>query len=109
MSISPSRERIVPEIGALRALTGFGRIDVALGKIVCIPSGINCKVLLNGDDRARGYISKNYGAVFPLPSAQAVPGTQTFFAPAVTALCFLPRWTRQKRRCARWMPKIRIK
>jgi homogentisate 1,2-dioxygenase len=58
---------IVPEVGALRFFTEFGIIDAAPGEIVCIPRGIKYKVLLNGDDKARGYICENYGAVFTVP------------------------------------------
>jgi homogentisate 1,2-dioxygenase len=58
---------IVPEVGALRLFTEFGVIDVAPGEIVCIPRGVKYKVLLNGDDKARGYICENYGAVFTVP------------------------------------------
>ncbi|MEN8740247.1 MAG: homogentisate 1,2-dioxygenase [Phaeobacter gallaeciensis] len=58
---------IVPEVGALRFFTEFGIIDVAPGEIVCIPRGVKYKVLLNGDDKARGYVCENYGAVFTVP------------------------------------------
>jgi len=58
---------IVPEVGRLRFFTEFGIIDAAPGEIVGIPRGMKFKVLLNGDDKARGYICENYGGAFTLP------------------------------------------
>jgi homogentisate 1,2-dioxygenase len=58
---------IVPEIGALRLFTEFGLIDIAPGEIAVLPRGVKVKVLLNGDDKARGYVCENYGAKFTCP------------------------------------------
>ena len=58
---------IVPEVGRLRFFTELGVIDAAPSEIVRIPRGMKYKVLLNGDDRARGYVCENYGAAFTCP------------------------------------------
>jgi homogentisate 1,2-dioxygenase len=57
---------VVPQQGALRFLTEFGRIDGAPGEIVVIPRGVKFKVELI-DGPARGYVCENYGAKFTLP------------------------------------------
>ncbi len=58
---------VVPEIGRLRFFTEMGVIDVAPGEIAVLPRGLKYKVLLNGDDKCRGYICENYGGAFSVP------------------------------------------
>ena len=57
---------IVPQLGRLRLLTEFGRIDVEPQEIVVVPRGVRFRVELQGD-AARGYVCENYGALFRLP------------------------------------------
>ena len=57
---------ILPEQGALRLLTEFGRIDVAPGHVALIPRGVRFRVELP-DGTARGYVAENHGASFRLP------------------------------------------
>jgi len=57
---------ILPEQGALRLLTEFGRIDIAPGQIALIPRGVRFRVELP-DGKARGYVAENHGAPFRLP------------------------------------------
>ena len=57
---------IVPQEGVLRIDTELGRIDVAPLQIALIPRGVRFRIAL-GDDRARGYVCENYGALFRLP------------------------------------------
>jgi len=58
---------VVPEVGALRFFTEFGIVDIAPGEIAVLPRAVKFKVMLNGDDRARGYICENYGNHFETP------------------------------------------
>ncbi len=58
---------IVPEVGALRFFSEFGIVDIAPGEIAVMPRGVKFKVLLLGDDRARGYVCENYGEHFTCP------------------------------------------
>ena len=57
---------IVPQLGRLRCLTEFGRIDVEPQEIVVIPRGVRFRIELP-DGTARGYVCENYGAPFRLP------------------------------------------
>jgi homogentisate 1,2-dioxygenase len=57
---------IVPQEGRLRVRTEFGLMTVAPLQICLIPRGIRFAVELL-DDRARGYVCENYGALFRLP------------------------------------------
>ena len=57
---------IVPQEGALRFCTEFGRIDIAPGEICVIPRGVKIRVELV-DGPARGYLCENYGAALTLP------------------------------------------
>ena len=57
---------VVPQQGALRFFTEFGRIEVEPGEICVIPRGVKFKVELV-DGPARGYVCENYGAKFTLP------------------------------------------
>jgi homogentisate 1,2-dioxygenase len=56
----------VPQLGALRFCTEFGRIDAAPGEIVVIPRGVKFRLELH-DTAARGYVCENYGGAFTLP------------------------------------------
>jgi homogentisate 1,2-dioxygenase len=56
----------VPQSGALRLATEFGRIDIAPGEIAVIPRGVKLRVELV-DGPARGYLCENYGGSFTLP------------------------------------------
>ena len=57
---------VVPQQGALRFFTEFGRIEAEPGEICVIPRGVKFKVELI-DGPARGYVCENYGAKFTLP------------------------------------------
>jgi len=57
---------IVPQLGAVRFFTEFGRIEVEPGEICVIPRGVKFKVELL-EAAARGYLCENYGAKFSLP------------------------------------------
>jgi len=56
---------IVPQEGALRLTTEFGRLDVAPGQIGVVPRGVRFRVEVAGP--SRGYVCENYGAAFRLP------------------------------------------
>jgi homogentisate 1,2-dioxygenase len=56
---------IVPQDGALRLKTEFGRIDVEPGFIAVIPRGVRFCVAVDGP--VRGYVCETYGAAFRLP------------------------------------------
>ena len=76
---------IVPQLGAVRFFTEFGRIEVAPGDICVIPRGVKFKVeLLDGP--ARGYLCENYGAKFTMPDrgpigANCLANARDFKAP----------------------------
>ncbi|EJL27347.1 homogentisate 1,2-dioxygenase [Caulobacter sp. AP07] len=57
---------IVPQSGAVRFVTEFGRIEAEPGFIVVIPRGVKIRVELI-DGPIRGYICENYGAALRLP------------------------------------------
>ncbi|HZW59544.1 MAG TPA: homogentisate 1,2-dioxygenase [Woeseiaceae bacterium] len=57
---------LVPERGALRLHTEFGRMDLAPGHAGIIPRGVKFRVELAGSE-ARGYVCENYGARLTLP------------------------------------------
>jgi homogentisate 1,2-dioxygenase len=57
---------ILPEMGGLRLLTEFGRIDVEPGQVALIPRGVRFRVELT-DGTARGYVAENHGQPFRLP------------------------------------------
>jgi homogentisate 1,2-dioxygenase len=58
---------IVPQDGAIRFFTEFGKIDLTPAEIAIIPRGVKFKVELPAGP-ARGYICENYGAKFTLPN-----------------------------------------
>jgi homogentisate 1,2-dioxygenase len=58
---------IVPQEGAIRFFTEFGKIDLTPGEICVIPRGVKFRAELTGGP-ARGYICENYGAKFTLPN-----------------------------------------
>ena len=57
---------IVPQEGALRIDTEFGRIELEPLEIAVIPRGVRMRVMPLGA-AARGYICENFGAPFRLP------------------------------------------
>ena len=56
---------IIPQAGALRIATEFGRIDVGPGAIAVIPRGVKFRVEVDGE--SRGYVAENYGLPLRLP------------------------------------------
>ena len=56
---------LVPQQGALKITTEFGRILVEPQEIVVIPQGIRFSVAVDGP--SRGYILEVYGVHFQLP------------------------------------------
>ena len=56
---------IIPQEGALRILTEFGRMDVAPGSIGLVPRGVRFRVEVEGT--SRGYVAENHGLPFRLP------------------------------------------
>jgi homogentisate 1,2-dioxygenase len=76
---------LLPQEGALRIDTEFGRIDVAPGEICLLPRGVKFRVALK-DGPARGYFCENYGAPFALPyrgviGANGLAAPRDFLAP----------------------------
>ena len=57
---------IVPQTGRLLLATELGAMEAGPGEIAIIPRGIKFRIELI-DDRVRGYICENYGALFRLP------------------------------------------
>ncbi len=57
---------IVPQQGALRFCTEFGRIEIEPGEIAVIPRGVKFRAELPAGP-ARGYVCENYGGAFTLP------------------------------------------
>ncbi len=57
---------IVPQLGRVRFATELGQIEVAPGEICVLPRGLKFRVELL-EEKARGYICENYGAMFRLP------------------------------------------
>ena len=79
---------IVPQDGRLRLATELGIIDVEPQEIVVIPRGMRFRVELP-DDRARGYVCENYGALFRLPErgpigANGLANARDFLTPTAT-------------------------
>ena len=77
---------IVPQQGAVRLVTEFGRMDVAPGEIALLPRGVKVRVELI-DGPARGYVCENYGALFRLPElgpigSNGLANPRDFLAPA---------------------------
>jgi homogentisate 1,2-dioxygenase len=56
---------ILPQSGALRLLTEFGRMDVRPGMIAVVPRGVKFKVEIDGE--SRGYLAENHGLPLRLP------------------------------------------
>lgn len=56
---------LVPQQGALKITTEFGRILVEPQEIVVIPQGVRFSVAVDGP--SRGYILEVYGVHFQLP------------------------------------------
>jgi len=57
---------IVPQLGCLLLATELGIIEAGPGEIAIVPRGVKFRVELR-DDRVRGYVCENYGALFRLP------------------------------------------
>lgn len=57
---------IVPQLGRLRLITEFGRIDAEPQEVVLIPRGVRFRVELS-DEAARGYVCENFGEPLRLP------------------------------------------
>ena len=57
---------IAPQLGRLRLATELGVIELGPGEVAVVPRGIKFRVGLL-DDRSRGYVCENYGALFRLP------------------------------------------
>jgi homogentisate 1,2-dioxygenase len=62
---------LLPQQGALRFDTEFGRIDASPGDICVIPRGVKFRARLK-DGPARGFLCENYGAPFTLPYRGAI-------------------------------------
>ncbi|WP_306132992.1 homogentisate 1,2-dioxygenase [Roseivivax marinus] len=102
---------VVPEVGRLRFFTEMGVIDVEPGEIVVLPRGLKYKVLLNGDDAARGYICENYGGAFSVPErgpigANCMANPRDFLTPVAayeqkdgTRHSVMVKWCGQFHRC----------
>ena len=56
----------VPETGGIVLVTELGAVAVAPGEIAVVPRGMRFRVEL-ANERARGYVCENYGAMFRLP------------------------------------------
>ena len=56
---------IIPQAGALRIATEFGRIDAGPGAIAVIPRGVKFRVEVDGE--SRGYVAENCGLPLRLP------------------------------------------
>jgi homogentisate 1,2-dioxygenase len=57
---------LVPELGRLALHTEMGVLEVAPGEIGVLPRGLKFRVELL-DEKARGYVCENYGALLRLP------------------------------------------
>ena len=56
---------IIPQSGALRIVTEFGRMDVAPCSVALVPRGVKFRVEVDGE--SRGYVAENHGALLRLP------------------------------------------
>lgn len=56
----------VPQLGRLRIFTELGIIEAGPGEISVVPRGTKFRVELL-EEKARGYVCENYGAMFRLP------------------------------------------
>ena len=56
---------LIPQSGALRICSEFGRMDVAPGSIGLIPRGVKFRVEVEGD--SSGYVAENHGLPLRLP------------------------------------------
>jgi homogentisate 1,2-dioxygenase len=75
---------LVPQEGALRIATEFGRLAVAPGEICVIPRGVKFRVAVEGP--SRGYACENYGSALRLPElgpigANGLANARDFLAP----------------------------
>jgi homogentisate 1,2-dioxygenase len=77
---------LVPEHGAITAMTELGPLDAAPGQLLVLPAGIAFAILLHGAD-ARGTVAEAYGGPFRLPErgpagANGLADPRHFRAPA---------------------------
>jgi homogentisate 1,2-dioxygenase len=56
---------IIPQQGALRIFTEFGRMDITAGTVAVVPRGVKFRVEVDGD--CRGYVAENHGLPLRLP------------------------------------------
>jgi homogentisate 1,2-dioxygenase len=56
---------IIPQSGALRLITEFGRMEIAPGSIGGVPRGVKFRVEV--DAESRGYVAENHGLPLRLP------------------------------------------
>jgi homogentisate 1,2-dioxygenase len=62
---------IVPQAGALRLVSEFGRVDLGPSEIAVIPRGVRFRVEL-AEETAAGYVLENYGLPLRLPPRGAI-------------------------------------
>ena len=79
---------IVPQLGRLLFQTELGQLEVAPGEICVIPRGLKFRVELL-EEKARGYICENYGAMFRLPElgtigANGLANARDFLTPVAS-------------------------
>jgi homogentisate 1,2-dioxygenase len=56
---------IIPQQGALRIATEFGRMEVPPGTVAVVPRGVKFRVEVDGE--SRGYVAENHGLPLRLP------------------------------------------
>ncbi len=79
---------IVPERGRLALHTEMGGLEVAPGEIGVLPRGLKFRVELL-DEKARGYVCENYGALLRLPElgpigANGLANARDFLTPVAS-------------------------
>ena len=79
---------IVPELGRLAFHTEMGVLEVAPGEICVLPRGLKFRVELL-DEKARGYVCENYGALLRLPElgpigANGLANARDFLTPVAS-------------------------
>ncbi len=79
---------LVPEIGKLAFHTELGVLEVAPGEICVLPRGLKFRVELP-EEKARGYVCENYGALFRLPElgpigANGLANARDFLTPVAS-------------------------
>ncbi len=79
---------VVPELGKLAFHTELGILEVAPGEICMLPRGLKFRVELL-EEKARGYVCENYGAMFRLPElgpigANGLANARDFLTPVAS-------------------------